>query len=706
VADETLDSGGDDLKLENRWRERYTQAVKYHEQFFGRRIEEIAEYDRGEHWRGEKSASSSFEHVTVNLIWSNRRTIVPQVFYSRPEVSVTPMTDRLELHDEMGQPKVDEQGNPQVHDVVRAAELAKPVIEQKLDQMRWSWQMRKIVRDAYLFGMAVGKVGYGSQFGKLANLPLTDKEKPPGIADIRTPITGWSSSVHPNQPWFLRVHPRDVVLPPEVRDSDEIPWVAHRIRRRVEDVRSDSRYEKDARMKVSSSPFDSSSDSHQWTEDHERARYVQDEYCEVIEVHYRDAAQPKKYKMDEGLEDGATVYRILTFADGAEGLLMHKLDGIAMDIGHIPFHFLIYAEDTDRPYPQSDVSQILPINREINKLHSYNLEVVKRQATFIAIQKGAAGDPETLEQLQSGEPCRLVEMNDPNGIVVPQMPSITQDQYAVGTQMEQNFRKVGGVGENQMGQSSGGTATEAGIVQQNVNIRVQDMLEITRDYAILTIQDIFVLISQRTTEQEIVRIKGEKAAEFRKWSGNDIRGPYQFGIDLTQMQPPNSNVRKKMVMDFLNLVSTPQIMPHINIPNVIKQVVKAFEDVFPNTDELLKETEEPRQEAEILAMMNGERAVVAPDQHHAEHRKVLAMFMQSPAFMMLPPEIQQIFMEHDQEHALHEQQLYGGGSGKSPAGPSSPMEAGGAVPAMMANKAPTESSVNAGASGGRTPGVV
>lgn len=697
----------DDIKLENRWRERVTQATKYHEEYFGRKIEEIAEYDRGEHWHGEADPSSSFEHITVNLVWANRRVVVPQVFYSRPEVSVTPLTDRLELHDEQGAPLRDERGQPVLHDVVKASEIAKPVIEQKLDQMRWKWQIRACVRDAYLFGMAICKIGYGSQFGKLANVPLADKEKPTGIADIRTPITGWSSSVHPNQPWTLRCHPRDIILPPETRTHDELPWVGHKIRRRVEDVQSDSRYDKDARDKVSGAPFDSSTGNQQWLEDHERSRYVQDEYCEIVEVHYRDAAQPKKYEMDRGLEEGATVYRILVYADGAEGLLMHSLDGIAMDIGHLPFQFLIYAEDTDRPYPQSDIGQVLPLNRELNKLHSYNLEMVKRQSPCVLYSSETFSDPEKEEQFLRGEPMRAIKTNNPQGVVVPQMPSISQDQYAVGTQMEQNFRKVGGVGENQMGQSSGGTATEANLVQQGVNIRIQDMLEITRDFAVRTIEDIFVLVSQRTSEQEIVRIEGPKGAEWRKWTGSDIRGPYRFSIDLTQMQPPNSAVRKKMVIDFLNLASTPPLQPHFNMPKLIKQVVKAFEDVFPNTDELLKQTDEPRQESELLAMMNGQQANVTPDQHHAEHRQVLAMFMQSPAFKMFPPEIQQLIMQHDQLHALNEQQLYGGGGGNAaPKKMGSPMEGSGAIPAMMGNKAPTESSLMAGAAGGRSPGAV
>lgn len=699
------DATDDELKLESRWRDRVAQGSDYHEKYFGKRIQEIAEFDRGNHWHGEGDPDSTYEHVTVNYVWANRRTIVPQVFYSRPEVTVEPLTDRLEPHDAMGRPRLDESGRPMVHDVVRAAELAKPVIEQKLDQMRWAWQMRKVVRDAYLFGMGVLKIGYGSQFGKIANAPLADEADPPWMYDLRTPVTGWSSSVHPKQPWALRVHPRDIILPPEVRDHDEIPWIAHKIRRRVEDVRTDSRYDEDVRAKVGPTAWSSISNTPSWIEDQERDRYVQDEFVEIVELHYRDAAQPKKYEMDRGFEEGATVYRVLVYAEGAGGLLLHALDGIAMDIGHLPFRFLVYAEDTDRPYPQSDASQIIPLNREVNKLHSNNLEIVKRQNAPILVGPNSFADPEQEEQFMDGRPMRVLKMNDPASVTVPRLPTITQDQYMVGSMMEANIRKVGGVGENQMGQAGASTATEAGIIQQNVNVRVQDMLEITRDYAILVIQDVFVLISQRTEEQEIVRIEGPKGVEWRKWSGQDIRGPYRFSIDLTQMQPPNSAVRKKMVIDFLNLAATPPIQPHINMTKLVKQVVKAFEDVFPNTDELMKESEEPRQEAEILAMMNGEPVQVTPDQHHAEHRQILARFMASPAFQMLPPEIQGIFAEHDRMHAMHEQQLYGSGGQAAPRSMGSPREAGGVMPAKMAEKTPTESSIMAGASGGRTPGV-
>jgi len=364
---------------------------------------------------------------------------------------------------------------------------------------------------------------------------------------------------------------------------------------------------------------------------------------------------------------------------------------------------LVLAEDTDRIYPKSDIMQALGQQKEINKFESYMLECTKRQVPKLLTTPQTFSDKKQLENFMRGEPMQVVEITDINTVKELSPPQITRDQYGMRDHLMFNWRLVTGVGENQQGIAGGSeSATEASIVQNNLNIRNQDMLEEVRAWAVKTVEKLFILVSEYTTTEEIVRIDGTKGTEWQKWRGSDIRGPYRFKIDLTQMQPPNSAVRKKQAFDVFNIAST---LPHVfNIPEMARQMLKMYHDTFPNTDVLLRESDEPQQAQEILVMMNGQQVPVEPWHDHAMHMQVLQAFMESPAFQLMQPEQQQLIAMHLQEHQSALQQM--SGAGQAPASPGgAPSQGTGRIPAMMGNKAPTESSIIAGASGGRLPGA-
>jgi len=671
-------------KLWNRWRDRVKVAKNYHETHFLPRIEEIEEMDRGKQWMRDRTSHDGMDQITVNLVWANKRAIVPQLFFQRPEVTLEPLTDRLEDID----PST---GEPRLHDVVRSADVAKPVIEQKLDQIGWKSQMQRCVRDGYLFGYGVAKHGWGSQYGKVGEKAL-DKDDAENAAQ-RTPVTGCSSDVHANQPWCLRVHPRDIFLPPWARSYDELEYIVMRVYRRTEDVKSDSRYKNTENLQGTRDVMD----RYRSKNDVDASR--NEDFVELHEVCYRTSAQ-KDDPMDKGYRPGTTLFKRITLAEGHEGPLSHEIDEDAMLFGGYPYEFLVYSEDSDRVYPMSDIMQAIGQQKEINKLRSHNLEMVKRQNPPILYGQAAFADPEQEQQFLSGAPMRAVKVNSVQDFSVPQMPAITADNYRLQERMMQDFRIVTGVGANQQGAADADSATEASIIQSSLNVRTNDMLDKTREFAVKCIEKIFILISERTEEEEIVRIEGNKGVEWRKWTGRDVRGPYRFKIDLTSMQPPNSNVRKKMAFDFLNLAST---MPqYFNMPELITQVARTYEDVFPNVDAILKESEEPRQQDELLDMLNGAEVQIAPDQNHGEHLQVLTMFMQSPFFQILSqtvPEAAQLVANHAAMHQQMMQQMNAPGVKKG-AG-NSPSQGAGAIPAMMATNTPTEGSIMAGANGGR-----
>ena len=670
------------------WSDRVKVAKEYHRRFMLDPIEKIERVWRGEersHW-----SSRDLEWINVNLTYANSKLVPPQIWFANPEIIVEPLTDRIEETDMMGQPVP--------IDVVRNAELVKPVLEQKLEQIKFKPEMQKVVRDAYLFGIGVMKEGWGSQYGKIGQKPIAKakNDEPSGDNVQTTPITGLNMNIQPEQPWFLRVHPRDILLPSWARSYDEMEFVVHKILRRVSDVKSDTRYKNVENLEGTRRSHDNTSDGQRggnWDE--------QEEFVEIWEIHYRTAAK-KDDPMDREYEPGTTMFKIVVLAEGHNEILYHEVDEIAMTVGHFPFRFLVYSEDPDRIYPNSDVLQTIDLQQEICILRSYNLEVVKRQPAKTLVGASGCSDPKQEEQLQQNVPLSFVKVNDPNQFKVLEYPSISQDNYALQDRMMGDFRIISGVGENQQGSAAADTATEASIIQNNLGIRTGAMLDATKDCAIGCFYDLFCLLTEFAEEREIVRIDGPEGAQWKGWTADDIRGRYRFKIDVTQMQPPNNNVRKKMAFDFLNVALAPNSQQFFNVPEVIRQVAKTFTDVFPNVDALLRDQAAANQAEEILAMMNGQEVPVEPWHPHAEHLVLLERTMQSPAFALMPPEAQALIQQHAMQHQQLLQQT-ARGSGKSPAGMTAPQEGVGAVPAQIANRVPTEGSMMAGANGGRMP---
>jgi hypothetical protein len=661
------------------WSDRVKVAKEYHRRYMLEPIEEVERV-----WRGlDKAyvATPDLEYISVNLIYANSKVVTPQIWFANPEIIVEPLTDRMEEIDPVSLA-------PKTVDVVRNAELVKPVLEQKIEQIGFKKEEQKVARDTYLFGMGIMKEGWGSQFGKVGQKRLP-KDATASDKVQNTPVTGINQNVMPDQPWCLRVHPRDIFLPSWARSYDELEFIIHRITRRVSDVKTDTRYKNTEGIQGTRLLYER--DGRNRPASYEQ----QEDFVELWEIHYRTAADPKK---DPDYEPGTALYKVLVLAEGHEEVLYHDLDEIAMAVGHFPFRFVVLSEDPDRIYPNSDVRQVLDQQREICKLRSYNLEVVKRQPAKTLIGVSALADERQMEALQQNLPVSYLKVNDPNGISVLQYPSISKDNWMMQDRLAQDFRLVSGVGENQQGTATNSTATEASIVQSNLNVRTADMLDKLKDHATGCFYDIFALLTEFANDKEIVRIDSQKGAQWREWTGKDIRGRYRFKLDVTQMQPPNNAVRKKMAFDFMNVaLSQPQ---YFNIPEVVRQVAKTFTDVFPNVDALIRESVEPNQSEEILAMLNGSMAGVEPWHNHGEHLLVLEQWMQSPAAAMAAMEAQAMIAQHAEEHRQSLSRM-GSSSGKIAAG--SPQAGMGMMPAAIANKTPTEASIMAGANGGRLP---
>jgi len=104
---------------------------------------------------------------------------------------------------------------------------------------------------AYLYGRAVLKLGYDSEYGwspfydigpdnNLMGMTLTQFNKKGNRIEFK--------NTTPGMPWIEAVDPHDIVVPWGTKYMDEAPWVAHRIIRLTEHIKADPKYKNKKRL--------------------------------------------------------------------------------------------------------------------------------------------------------------------------------------------------------------------------------------------------------------------------------------------------------------------------------------------------------------------------------------------------------------------------------------------------------------------------
>lgn len=98
---------------------------------------------------------------------------------------------------------------------------------------------------AYLWGTSVVKIGYDSEYGWDPRFDANGTRQPVGASLTRfakDQTLNEFSDNRPGMPWVKACLPHDIVVPWGTRDLDSAPWIAHRIVRHVDDIKSDPKY--------------------------------------------------------------------------------------------------------------------------------------------------------------------------------------------------------------------------------------------------------------------------------------------------------------------------------------------------------------------------------------------------------------------------------------------------------------------------------
>ncbi len=131
----------------------------------------------------------------------------------------------------------------------------RPAVEALSNYFIRKLMMRREVSNSllngFLFGRAILKIGYDSEFGWSPFYDIGQNNNLLGMTLTQFNRKGErieSGNVTPGMPWLRSVPPQDFAVPWGTREIDDTPWAAHRIIRLNQHIKQDPKYKNKSRL--------------------------------------------------------------------------------------------------------------------------------------------------------------------------------------------------------------------------------------------------------------------------------------------------------------------------------------------------------------------------------------------------------------------------------------------------------------------------
>jgi len=480
--------------------------------------------------------------IPVNLVFSILRSIVPQVYFRNPAVSVTPTKPGLEY---------------ELH-----ARLIEDIDNWLLRELSVKYEMKKMITDAFLCGIGSGFVGYDSEYGyspkksiqgsDVASLTQYDKK---GYR------IEYNAQVNPGMPWFLRARPEDTVYPWGCESAINAEWVAMRTFRPLKDIKKDAKYTNTADLKGMFNKQRTTPAG--GTKDFDNPLPTDHEWVELWQV--RDAKTGK----------------IFAFSMDHDKFLRNEEDVIQID--GLPVNTLIFNPDPDYIYGVPDARIIEPQLLELNEIRTQAMKHRRIDIVKLLYKKGAI-KKDQLDRLLNEDVQAAVAIEAESGIteaVTPMTPGasgVLADLVKMGEVVRGDVREQVGFSRASTGEYQGKThisAKETDVVQWANQIRVDERRDVVADLLTNIVRRFNQLVFTHWTNSMVRSVVGPDGAKWwLKFSGDEIRGEYNVKVDPTNAVPVDARTKRKDAIEMAGAWATMnqgQVKQGIPVPAEIQR---------------------------------------------------------------------------------------------------------------------------------------
>ena len=210
-------------------------------------------------------------------------------------------------------------------------------------KIRFKYEMRKVIKDVFYTNFGVLKFGY----------------IPKGIFD-------YNEYVCEDSVFSLRINPKNLIIDPEADDFETAKWVGHKYILPYDDVMEDEFFENTKELKASVSQMYFSTDE------------LQDEDIEKINT------DVKRVTLNEIWDKRTQRYYIIV--DGYNKYL--KNEKFPYKIKGLPFKFLEFDTHPTKLFGVPFITQIFPMNEELNKTRTQQMRHRARALAKILFEEG------------------------------------------------------------------------------------------------------------------------------------------------------------------------------------------------------------------------------------------------------------------------------------------------------------------------------
>lgn len=466
---------------------------------------------RGKHHRTDIKE----DQLLVNMAFSTINIVAPSVSVNHPKITVNAR---------------------------RPEDGDKAVVTEAIVNYWWRHydcqkEFRRAVKDALIMGHGWIKTGY--RYVEEEKAVEGGFDSYDELVEVREENVAESNLiVKEDRPFVERVSPFDVFVDPDATSMEDARWVAQRIRRPLEDVKKDKRYNSTARGEASPSHYS------KWGQDDFRPRRSQDPQDSYVEVW-------EWYDIDRNT--------VSVFCDGSDKFLVAPKE--------IPFAFgqpFVMIRNYDVPetfYPMGELEAIEPLQHELNQTRTQMMNHRKRFSRKW-LYKETAFDTDGRQALESDEDNVMVPVitDDNLGNVITPMPAVINppEFYNQSDLISMDMNRVSGVTEYQQGAMPEirRTATEAAIVQDASNARASDKLAIIERAIGECARRLVMLAQQFMTGEQAIRVIGSEAQPLWLTFDRDyIQGEFDYEVEGGSTAPMNESFRRQRALQIVDAMA-------------------------------------------------------------------------------------------------------------------------------------------------------